>query len=239
MVLCRRGGSSSTWCTASCSASRHALQQAGLRGIVRGPLRTFSFGPPRRPHRLGTAQSKPDCSMIFPKYRVSPQPPRHGVYLRGPLAGLGRDHRARSTGRAAGRRHKSGRGRAPRPAGRPAEDGHALPGFGIVAAVLGIVITMQAIDGPPPRSARKSGPPWWAHSWHLVVYGFVGPLAVSWNSWGSGIGLFPHHCHRHRRLGQRPSDGGGHRQGRSEYRPRIARNSKTFSNRSKIRTGRP
>ena len=31
----------------------------------------------------------------------------------------------------------------------------ALPGLGIVAAVLGVVITMQAIDGPPAQIGHK------------------------------------------------------------------------------------
>ena len=41
----------------------------------------------------------------------------------------------------------------------------ALPGFGIVAAVLGIVITMQAIDGPVEEIGEKVGARWWARSW--------------------------------------------------------------------------
>ena len=40
----------------------------------------------------------------------------------------------------------------------------ALPGLGIVAAVLGVVITMQAIDGPPRRSATRSARRWSARS---------------------------------------------------------------------------
>jgi chemotaxis protein MotA len=35
--------------------------------------------------------------------------------------------------------------------------GDALPGLGIVAAVLGIVVTMQAIDGPPSEIGHKVG----------------------------------------------------------------------------------
>ncbi len=35
--------------------------------------------------------------------------------------------------------------------------GDALPGLGIVAAVLGVVITMQAIDGPPSEIGHKVG----------------------------------------------------------------------------------
>ncbi len=56
----------------------------------------------------------------------------------------------------------------------------SLPGLGIVAAVLGIVITMGAIDGPPEEIGIKVG--------HALVgtflgilacYGFVGPLAAN------------------------------------------------------------
>jgi len=35
--------------------------------------------------------------------------------------------------------------------------GDAMPGFGIVAAVLGVVITMQAINGPPEQVGEKVG----------------------------------------------------------------------------------
>src|ERR1022692_5304231 len=43
----------------------------------------------------------------------------------------------------------------------------SLPGLGIVAAVLGIVITMSAMGGPPKKSARKLPPPWLALSWEF------------------------------------------------------------------------
>ncbi|MCP5198724.1 MAG: flagellar motor stator protein MotA [Gammaproteobacteria bacterium] len=54
-----------------------------------------------------------------------------------------------------------------------------LPGFGIVAAVLGIVITMGAIGGPPEEighhvAAALVG----TFLGILLAYGFVGPLAV-------------------------------------------------------------
>ncbi len=40
----------------------------------------------------------------------------------------------------------------------------SLPGLGIVAAVLGIVITMGALGGPK-KLAKKLQPRWWAHFW--------------------------------------------------------------------------
>ena len=55
----------------------------------------------------------------------------------------------------------------------------ALPGFGIVAAVLGIVITMQAIDGPPAEIGEKVGAALvGTFLGILLCYGFAGPLAV-------------------------------------------------------------
>jgi chemotaxis protein MotA len=56
----------------------------------------------------------------------------------------------------------------------------SLPGLGIVAAVLGIVITMAKIDGPPSEigqsvAAALVG----TFLGILACYGFVGPLAVS------------------------------------------------------------
>jgi chemotaxis protein MotA len=40
----------------------------------------------------------------------------------------------------------------------------ALPGLGIVAAVLGVVITMGSLGGPPSRSAKRWQQRWWALS---------------------------------------------------------------------------
>jgi chemotaxis protein MotA len=56
----------------------------------------------------------------------------------------------------------------------------AMPGFGIVAAVLGIVVTMGAIGGPPDEighhvAAALVG----TFLGILVSYGFLGPLAVN------------------------------------------------------------
>jgi chemotaxis protein MotA len=55
----------------------------------------------------------------------------------------------------------------------------ALPGFGIVAAVLGIVITMGAIDGPVEEIGHKVGAALVGTFLGILMsYGFVGPLAV-------------------------------------------------------------
>lgn len=58
--------------------------------------------------------------------------------------------------------------------------GDALPGLGIVAAVLGIVITMQSIDGPVEEighhvAAALVG----TFLGILLCYGFVGPMATN------------------------------------------------------------
>ena len=56
----------------------------------------------------------------------------------------------------------------------------ALPGLGIVAAVLGVVITMQAIDGPPAEIGHKVGAALvGTFLGILMCYGFVGPMATS------------------------------------------------------------
>lgn len=56
----------------------------------------------------------------------------------------------------------------------------ALPGLGIVAAVLGIVITMAAIDGPPEVIGQKVGAALvGTFIGILLCYGFFGPLAAS------------------------------------------------------------
>lgn len=55
--------------------------------------------------------------------------------------------------------------------------GDALPGLGIVAAVLGIIITMGAIDGPPSEIGEKVGAALvGTFLGILLCYGFVGPL---------------------------------------------------------------
>lgn len=55
----------------------------------------------------------------------------------------------------------------------------ALPGFGIVAAVLGIVITMGAIDGPVHEIGHKVGAALVGTFLGILLsYGFLGPLAT-------------------------------------------------------------
>jgi chemotaxis protein MotA len=55
----------------------------------------------------------------------------------------------------------------------------ALPGFGIVAAVLGIVITMEAIDGPVEEIGHKVGAALVGTFLGILLsYGFFGPLAA-------------------------------------------------------------
>lgn len=56
----------------------------------------------------------------------------------------------------------------------------ALPGFGIVAAVLGIVITMGALDGPITEvGAHVAAALVGTFLGILLAYGFVGPLAAA------------------------------------------------------------
>jgi chemotaxis protein MotA len=58
--------------------------------------------------------------------------------------------------------------------------GDALPGLGIVAAVLGVVITMQAIDGSPSEIGHKVGAALVGTFLGILLsYGFVQPVAAS------------------------------------------------------------
>ena len=67
---------------------------------------------------------------------------------------------------------------ATRPAGVLQVMSDSLPGLGIVAAVLGIVITMQAIDGPAAEIGYHVGAALvGTFLGVLLAYGFVGPLS--------------------------------------------------------------
>lgn len=56
----------------------------------------------------------------------------------------------------------------------------SLPGLGIVAAVLGVIITMGAIGGPPGEIGHKVGAALvGTFLGILMCYGFVGPLATN------------------------------------------------------------
>lgn len=61
----------------------------------------------------------------------------------------------------------------------------ALPGFGIVAAVLGIVITMGHIDGPPAEIGHKVGAALVGTFLGILLsYGFAAPLATRMEALG-------------------------------------------------------
>jgi chemotaxis protein MotA len=69
--------------------------------------------------------------------------------------------------------------------------GDALPGLGIVAAVLGIVITMQSIDGPPEEIGHKVGAALvGTFLGVLLSYGFVQPLAQNLTSQAEAEGRY-------------------------------------------------
>lgn len=58
--------------------------------------------------------------------------------------------------------------------------GDALPGIGIVAAVLGIVVTMAAISGPVEQIGEKVGAALTGTFLGiLLAYGFIGPMATA------------------------------------------------------------
>ena len=67
-----------------------------------------------------------------------------------------------------------------KPAGALQKVGDALPGIGIVAAVLGIVVTMAAISGPVEVIGEKVGAALTGTFLGvLMAYGFFGPLATA------------------------------------------------------------
>ncbi len=69
---------------------------------------------------------------------------------------------------------------AARPAGILAKVGDALPGLGIVAAVLGVVNTMGAIDGPPAEIGHKVGAALIGTFLGILLsYGFVQPMSTN------------------------------------------------------------
>ena len=66
-----------------------------------------------------------------------------------------------------------------------AKTADAMPGFGIVAAVLGIVITMGAIDGPASEIGHKVGAALVGTFLGILLsYGFLGPLAARMEYFG-------------------------------------------------------
>jgi chemotaxis protein MotA len=67
----------------------------------------------------------------------------------------------------------------------------ALPGFGIVAAVLGIVVTMGAIDGPASEIGHKVGAALVGTFLGILMsYGFFGPMAARMELMGTGELVF-------------------------------------------------
>src|SRR5206468_3282092 len=69
----------------------------------------------------------------------------------------------------------------------------ALPGLGIVAAVLGIVITMGALGGPPEEIGHKVGASLvGTFLGILLCYGFLGPMASYLTKMNEAEGQFYH-----------------------------------------------
>jgi chemotaxis protein MotA len=72
------------------------------------------------------------------------------------------------------------------PLGVLSKTADGLPGFGIVAAVLGIVITMGAIDGPVTEIGEKVGAALVGTFLGILAsYGFIGPLVGRMESMGA------------------------------------------------------
>ncbi len=84
-----------------------------------------------------------------------------------------------------------------KPAGSLAAVADTLPGLGIVAAVLGIVIAMGAIDGPASELGHKVAAALvGTFLGVLLAYGFVGPLARNLESTVEQDGVY-YECLKH------------------------------------------
>ena len=71
----------------------------------------------------------------------------------------------------------------------------ALPGLGIVAAVLGVVITMGALGGPPEEIGKKVAAALvGTFLGILLCYGFVGPLASNMMKSSEDENAYYHCC---------------------------------------------
>ena len=80
---------------------------------------------------------------------------------------------------------------AVKPAGTLAKVGDALPGLGIVAAVLGIVITMQHVDGKPEEIGHHVATALVGTFLGILLsYGYVQPLAAKLEDQASAEGRF-------------------------------------------------
>lgn len=80
-----------------------------------------------------------------------------------------------------------------KPAGLLAKIGDSLPGLGIVAAVLGIVITMQHVDGKPEEIGHHVAVALIGTFMGILLsYGYVQPLAANLEMQAAASGRFLH-----------------------------------------------
>ena len=101
------------------------------------------------------------------------------------------------------------------PLGVLSKTADGLPGFGIVAAVLGIVITMGAIDGPVTEIGEKVGAALVGTFLGILAsYGFIGPLVGRMESMGArGVGVLPDDFVGGAGVREESAAEGGHRPG--------------------------
>jgi chemotaxis protein MotA len=98
----------------------------------------------------------------------------------------------------------------------------ALPGLGIVAAVLGVVITMGALGGPPEEIGHKVAAALvGTFLGILLCYGFIGPVAAN-----VAKGADEEHAYYH--VADIPGDGKGHQGWR--WLSRASRSLRTTGN---------
>lgn len=99
------------------------------------------------------------CGALWPMVDGTATPDRLPALMQAELKALEEEHHA--------------------PLGVLSKTADSLPGFGIVAAVMGVVITMGAIDGPVEEIGHKVGAALvGTFLGILLCYGFVGPLAT-------------------------------------------------------------
>ena len=80
-----------------------------------------------------------------------------------------------------------------KPAGLLAKIGDSLPGLGIVAAVLGIVITMQHVDGKPEEIGHHVAVALIGTFMGILLsYGYVQPLSQNLEGQAAASGRFLH-----------------------------------------------
>ncbi len=122
----------------------------------------------------------PSKSEIFKKYPKIPRRPSHdGIHHRLPAIDLRRQPRPARAGKLLEYELDTHHKESAEPSHAVQKVADALPGFGIVAAVLGIVATMATLDGASTSEIGEHVGSALVGTFLgiLIAYGFVGPIA--------------------------------------------------------------